>query len=178
LSQFPRLLGPHHHLPGGGGTLQFFGTEYTVNQGTINFYNPIKVEPILNIDLETKARGIDITLSVSGPLNKLTLTPRSDPPLQFQRDRGPARQGRTPTSDPSLMRQQTEAPQTFQQAGASALLGSAIANPVAGRLQRFFGVSEATHRPVLLRSRIQSAGQADPGAANHAHASPLPTSRT
>ena len=131
------------------GKLQFFGTQYSVSQGTINFYNPIKVEPILNIDLETKARGIDITLSVVGPLNKLTLTPRSDPPLQFSEIVALLAQGRTPTSDPSLMRQQTEAPQTFQQAGASALLGSAIANPVAGRLQRFFGVSKLRIDPSL-----------------------------
>jgi len=131
------------------GKLQFFGTQYTVSQGTISFYNPIKVEPILNIDLETKARGIDITLSVSGPLNKLTLTPRSDPPLQFSEIVALLAQGRAPTSDPSLMRRQTEAPQTFQQAGASALLGSAIANPVAGRLQRFFGVSKIRIDPSL-----------------------------
>jgi translocation and assembly module TamB len=131
------------------GKLQFFGTEYTVSQGTVSFYNPVKVEPILNIDLETKARGIDITLSVAGPLNKLTLTPRSDPPLQFSEIVALLAQGRAPTSDPSLMRRQTEAPQTFQQAGASALLGSAIANPVAGRLQRFFGVSKIRIDPSL-----------------------------
>lgn len=131
------------------GKLAFFGTQYSVNQGTINFYNPIKVEPILNVDLETKARGIDITLSVTGPLNKLTLTPRSDPPLQFSEIVALLAQGRTPTSDPSLLRQQTEAPQSFQQAGASALLGSAIANPVAGRLQRFFGVSKLRIDPSI-----------------------------
>ena len=49
------------------GKLTFFGTQYTLNQGSIAFFNPVKVEPILNIDLETKARGIDITLTVSGP---------------------------------------------------------------------------------------------------------------
>jgi len=131
------------------GKLTFFGTQYTLTQGTINFYNPVKVEPILNIDLETRARGIDITLTVSGPLNKLTLTPRSDPPLQFSEIVALLAQGRTPTSDPSLLRQQSEAPQSFQQAGASALLGSAIANPVAGRLQRFFGVSRLRIDPSL-----------------------------
>jgi translocation and assembly module TamB len=131
------------------GKVIFFGTQYTVNQGTINFYNPIKVEPILNIDLETRARGIDITLSVSGPLNKLTLTPRSDPPLQFSEIVALLAQGRAPTSDPTLMRQQLEAPQTFQQNAASALLGSAIASPVAGRLQRFFGVSKLRIDPSL-----------------------------
>ena len=131
------------------GKLTFFGTKYTLSQGSISFYNPAKVEPILNIDLETKARGIDITLTVSGPLNKLTLTPRSDPPLQFNEIVALLATGRAPTSDPSLLAQQSNEPQSWQQMGASALLGSAIANPVAGRLQRFFGVSKLRIDPTL-----------------------------
>jgi translocation and assembly module TamB len=131
------------------GKLQFFGTDYTVSQGSISFYNPIRVEPILNIDLETRARGIDITLTVSGPLNKLKLTPRSDPPLQFSEIVALLAQGRAPSSDPSYLRRQADNPQTFTQAGASTLLGTAIASPVAGRLQRFFGVSRLRIDPSL-----------------------------
>jgi translocation and assembly module TamB len=131
------------------GKLTFFGTKYTLSQGSIAFYNPLKIEPILNIDLETKARGIDITLTVSGPLTKLTLTPRSDPPLQFSEIVALLATGRAPTSDPSLLSQQSTEPQSWQQMGASALLGSAIANPVAGRLQRFFGVSKLRIDPTL-----------------------------
>ncbi|HEY1492979.1 MAG TPA: translocation/assembly module TamB domain-containing protein [Candidatus Solibacter sp.] len=131
------------------GKLTFFGTQYTLNQGSISFFNPVKVEPILNIDLETKARGIDITLTISGPINKLTLTPRSDPPLQFSEIVALLATGRAPTSDPTLLRQQSSDPQSWQQMGASALLGSAIASPVAGRLQRFFGVSKLRIDPTL-----------------------------
>ena len=131
------------------GKLTFFGTKYTLSQGSIAFYNPVKVEPILNIDLETKARGIDVTLTISGPLTKLTLTPRSDPPLQFSEIVALLATGRTPTSDPSLLIQQSSEPQSWNQMGASALLGSAIANPVAGRLQRFFGVSKLRIDPTL-----------------------------
>ncbi|MEO8368528.1 MAG: translocation/assembly module TamB domain-containing protein [Candidatus Solibacter sp.] len=131
------------------GKLTFFGTKYTLSQGSIGFYNPAKVEPIINIDLETKARGIDITLTVSGPLTKLSLTPRSDPPLQFSEIVALLATGRTPTSDPSLLTQRSNEPQSWQQMGASALLGSAIANPVAGRLQRFFGVSKLRIDPTL-----------------------------
>jgi translocation and assembly module TamB len=140
------------------GKLTFFGTKYTLSQGSIAFYNPVKVEPILNIDLETKARGIDITLAVSGPLTKLTLTPRSDPPLEFSEIVALLATGRTPTSDPSLLTQQSSEPQSWQQMGASALLGSAIANPVAGRLQRFFGVSKLRIDPTL--SGVQNNPQA------------------
>jgi len=131
------------------GQVVFYGTKYTINQGTISFYNALKVEPILDVDLETKAHGIDITLTVAGPLNKLRLTPRSDPPLQFSEIVALLATGRTPTSDPTLLAQQSTAPQSWQQMGASALLGQAIANPVAGRLQRFFGVSKLRIDPTL-----------------------------
>jgi translocation and assembly module TamB len=131
------------------GQVVFYGTRYTINQGSISFFNPLKIDPIFDIDLETKARGIDVTLTVSGPLNKLNLTPRSDPPLQFNEIVALLATGRTPTSDPSLLAQQATAPQSWQQMGASALLGQAIANPVAGRLQRFFGVSNLRIDPTL-----------------------------
>jgi translocation and assembly module TamB len=127
----------------------FYGTKYTINQGSISFYNPAKIDPVLDLDLETRARGIDITLTISGPLNKATLTPRSDPPLQFSEIVALLATGRTPTSDPTLLAQQNTAPQSWQQMGATALLGQAIANPVAGRLQRFFGVSKLRIDPTL-----------------------------
>ena len=131
------------------GQLQFFGVTYSINQGSISFYNPVKVEPILDIDLETKARGIDVTLSVTGPATKPHLTPRSDPPLQFNEIVALLATGRAPTSDPSLLTQQSAEPQSWQQIGASTLLGQAIANPVAGRLQRFFGVSKLRIDPTI-----------------------------
>ncbi len=142
------------------GQITFFGTKYTLSQGTISFYNPVKIEPIINIDLETRARGIEVTLTISGPLNKLTLTPRSDPPLQFNEIVALLATGRTPTSDPSLLVQQSSAPQSWQQMGASTLLGSAIASPVAGRLQRFFGVSKLRIDPTFSGPGLQTTTQA------------------
>lgn len=124
------------------GQIIFFGAHYTIGQGSISFFNAVRVEPILDVDLETKARGIDITLSVTGPLNKLNLTPRSDPPLQFNEIVALLATGRAPTNDPTMLAGQATAPQSWQQMGASALLGQAIASPVAGRLQRFFGISQ------------------------------------
>ena len=131
------------------GRVVFFGTKYNISQGTIAFYNPVRVEPVLDIDLETKARGVDVTLTVSGPLAKLTLTPRSDPPLQFNEIVALLATGRAPTNDPTMLAQQATSPQSWQQMGASALLGQAIASPVTGRLQRFFGVSNLRIDPTL-----------------------------
>jgi len=142
----PALLGRINMTQG---RVFFFGTKYNLSQGTIAFYNPVKVEPILNLDLDTRARGIDITITVSGPLTKLSLTPRSDPPLQFSEIVALLATGRAPTSDPTLLARQSSTPQSWQQMGASALLGQAIAAPVAGRLQRFFGVSNLRIDPTL-----------------------------
>lgn len=131
------------------GELTFFGNKYVINQGSIAFYNPVKTEPILNIDLETRARGIDVTLTLSGPINKLNVSYRSDPPLEFSDIVALLATGRAPSSDPSIAARQSGTAQSWQQMGASALIGQAIANPVAGRLQRFFGVSRIKIDPQL-----------------------------
>jgi len=131
------------------GELNFLGNKYTINQGSVSFFNPAKIDPILNIDLETKARGVDVTLTVSGPLNKLNLSYRSDPPLQWSDIVALLATGRAPT-DPSLAIRDTGQSQNLQQLGASALIGQAISNPVAGNLQRFFGVSRIKIDPQLV----------------------------
>jgi translocation and assembly module TamB len=131
------------------GQIVFFGTRYRISQGSISFFNPLTIEPVLDIDLETKARGIDVTITVSGPLNKLSLSYRSDPPLQFGEIVALLATGRTPTNEAALMSSQNPAAQSFQQMGASALLGQAISSPVSGRLQRFFGVSRLRIDPTL-----------------------------
>ena len=131
------------------GQVVFFGTKYRVNQGSVQFFNPVHIDPILDVDLETKANGIDVTLNVSGPFTKPNLTPRSDPPLQFNEIVALLATGRSPTSDPTRLAQESTSPQSWQQMGASALLGQALASPVAGRLQRFFGVSQLRIDPTL-----------------------------
>ena len=127
----------------------FFGNKYTISQGSVSFFNPVKMEPILNIDLQTRARGIDVTLTVSGPMNKLNVTYRSDPPLQFSDIVALLATGRAPSSDPSIAARESGAAQSWQQMGPSAIVGQAIANPVNGRLQRLFGVSRIKIDPLL-----------------------------
>ncbi len=130
------------------GEMVFFGNKYSINNGSISFFNPAKIEPVLNIDLETKARGVDVILTVSGPIDKLNVNYRSDPPLQFSDIVALLATGRAPTNA-TLSSHDTGQSQNFQQLGASALIGQAIANPVAGRLQRFFGVSRLKIDPSL-----------------------------
>jgi translocation and assembly module TamB len=131
------------------GQVVFFGTRYSISQGSVSFFNPTNIDPVLDVDLETKARGIQVTLNVSGPLSKLNLTPRSDPPLQFSEIVALLATGRTPTDEASLSSGQNTAAPAWQQSAGSALLGEAISSPVTGRLQRFFGVSRLRIDPTL-----------------------------
>jgi translocation and assembly module TamB len=131
------------------GRVIFFGTKYNVNQGSVQFFNPVRIDPILNVDLETRMNGIDVTLNISGPFTKLNLTTRSDPPLQFNEIISLLATGYSTTSDPTRLAQENTSPQSWQQAGASALLGQALTSPVSGRLQRFFGVSQLRIDPSL-----------------------------
>ncbi len=137
-----------------GGVI-FAGTKYTIDQGTVTFYNTQKIEPILNVDLETTVQGVDVALSVSGPIDRMKLSYRSDPPLQFSEIVSLLGSGKPPTSDPVLAARTPSAPtQSFGQSGASTLLGAAVANPVSGRLQRLFGVSKLKIDPQITGTSI------------------------
>ena len=131
------------------GRLLFLGTKYTIDGGSVSFYNPVKIAPVLDIDLNTKAQGVDITLTISGPVDHLTLIPSSDPPFTYNEIISLLVTGRPPSSDPALLSAQSTDPSAYQQAGPSSLLGSAIATPVSGRLQRFFGVSSLRIDPTI-----------------------------
>ncbi len=124
------------------GELVFFGNKYTVNTGTINFYDPNSIQPVLNISLNAIAQNVDVTLGVSGPINNLQLTYTSDPPLTFQQIVQLLATNTTP-NDPTIAAQQpTPAQQSVTEMGESALLGQAVANPLASRVQRVFGLSQ------------------------------------
>ena len=130
------------------GELMFFGNKYSITQGSVSFLNPSRIDPIVNVDLETRARGVDVIITIAGPLTKPSVSYRSDPPLQFSDIVALLATGRSPF-DPGLPTGTVGQQQAFAQLGASQLIGEAIANPSSGRLQRFFGVTKAKIDPQL-----------------------------
>jgi translocation and assembly module TamB len=135
------------------GQLIFFGSTYDINTGSISFFNPVRIDPILNLSLETQSQGVDVTLNVTGPVDNMKLTYTSNPPLQFQEIVSLLAAGTTPTSDPNVLANQPTPPQqSVQQRGESAILGQAVANPVASQLQRVFGVSQLKIDPAFTSS--------------------------
>ena len=140
----PMVLG---NVTVNSGEIEFFGNRYTINRGEVNFYNPAKVEPIIDMDLETRVRGIVVDISFEGPLDKLSFSYRSDPPLETNDIIALLAVGRTPSAAGALGSAQT-VQSSYVSTGSNALLGQAIA-PATGRLQRFFGVSHIKIDPQL-----------------------------
>jgi translocation and assembly module TamB len=131
------------------GEINFMGNRYRISRGAVSFVNAAKLEPILDLDLYTRVRGIDVTMTFSGPPDRLNVTYRSDPPFQVNEIIALLAVGRAPTSDPSLLNRRNEQDQSWQQIGASTLVGQALQSLEAGRLQRFFGVSRIKIDPKL-----------------------------
>jgi translocation and assembly module TamB len=137
------------------GELVFFGNTYTVNTGTINFYDPNAIDPILNVSLETVAQGVDVLIDVSGPMNNLKLSYRSDPPLTFQQIVQLLATNTTPADPTIAARQPVPQQQSLSQMGESAILGQAVANPLASRVQRVFGLTQFKIDPSFSGSNGQ-----------------------
>lgn len=123
------------------GELRMLGTHYRINRGEIRFIDALQAEPVLNVELETRIRDVDLALVLSGPGRDLDLSYRSDPPLPFHDLVDLVAVGKEPTIDPSIASRRRIEQQSLVQTGADNILSQAIARPVSKRLQRFFGVS-------------------------------------
>jgi translocation and assembly module TamB len=130
------------------GDINFFGNKYTIRRGEINFYNPTRIEPTLDMDLETRVRGIAVIVNFSGPVDRLNVSYRSDPPMQSSEIIALLTVGRSPTTS-TVGTSQSYASGSFLESGANSLLGSAISAPISSQLQRFFGVSRVKIDPLI-----------------------------
>lgn len=64
-----------------GGEVVYSENEYEVERGLITFSNPYRIDPVIDFVATTEVRNYDITLNLSGTLDRLEATFSSDPPL-------------------------------------------------------------------------------------------------
>ena len=68
-----------------GGEIFFMGKRYEMQNGTIEFSNPVRTEPVLNLYVKTTVQQYDITLNFTGPADRLrtnyTSSRRCRPPI-------------------------------------------------------------------------------------------------
>jgi outer membrane protein assembly complex protein YaeT len=64
-----------------GGELYLAENDYVIDTGRVDFLNPNRIEPSLNVVARTEASGYDIELRVTGSPDDLDTTLTSEPPL-------------------------------------------------------------------------------------------------
>jgi translocation and assembly module TamB len=141
----PILLGS---LAANQGDIRVFGTRYSINRGEISFFNSVKIEPVLDLDLETQTRGITVDITIAGTLNKLNITYRSDPPLQPRDIIALLTVGRAPDAAGNTNRSPASNDTNTLQSGANSVLGAAV-SPVSNRLSRLFGITNIKIDPLV-----------------------------
>ncbi|MGA2095614.1 MAG: translocation/assembly module TamB domain-containing protein [Candidatus Acidiferrum sp.] len=142
--EHPILLGHIHIL---SGDLTFHGDRYRVTRGDMNFANPFRLDPVLNVEATTTIQQYEITLNFNGPASKLTLAYRSDPPLPANDIITLLALGQT-SSEASIRGGGTGNSQTAS-TGASQILSEAVSSQLGGRLERLFGITRFRVDPGL-----------------------------
>ncbi|MBN2409361.1 MAG: outer membrane protein assembly factor BamA, partial [Candidatus Aminicenantes bacterium] len=66
---------------GEGGEIYFSQTTYRIEQGRVNFVNPGRIEPDVDVRAQTRVAGYDIQLLLSGTPDNFSAGLTSDPPL-------------------------------------------------------------------------------------------------
>jgi translocation and assembly module TamB len=64
-----------------GGEIFFNGNRYKVESGVIQFVNPVRTEPVVNILVTTTVNQFNLSMNFTGPIDRLRTTYTSDPPL-------------------------------------------------------------------------------------------------
>jgi translocation and assembly module TamB len=143
----PVILGDVHLL---GGEMVFRGNNYQLNRGDINFANPFRLDPVLNIEASTTISQYQVTIDFTGPASRLQLNYRSDPPLPDSEIVALLALGNTGESA-GLM-----SGTSSQNYGATALLSEAISSGLGNRIEHLFGISHFSVDPFVAETSTES----------------------
>ena len=131
------------------GEVEVFGNHYTVNRGDIRFLNPVRIDPIFDMDMETKARGVTVNVSIAGTTQKLNVNYSSDPPLQPREIIALLAVGRAPADTAGLNPDAASTSSTSLSEAGGGLISEALTEQLSSRLQRFFGASHVKIDPTV-----------------------------
>lgn len=120
------------------GSATFNDTLYQLQRGTIYFNNPIRIDPIVDIDATARVENYDVTIGVHGTAKNPKLTYRSEPPLSQADVFNLLALGRT-QEEAAINTQQLQ--QQGQDPTTNALLGGALNATVSNRVNKLFGGS-------------------------------------
>ncbi|MGA9882202.1 MAG: translocation/assembly module TamB domain-containing protein [Candidatus Acidiferrales bacterium] len=144
----PVLLGHVHLL---SGEMPFRGNTFRLTRGDINFANPFRLDPVLDVELTSTISQYQVTIDFSGPADRLSMNYRSDPPLPDSDIVALLALG-SPGQGNALQSQ----PGSSQNYGATALLSEAITSGIGGRIEHLFGISQFRVDPFAAGATTES----------------------
>src|SRR6185312_7957610 len=123
------------------GDLIFRGDRFVIQSGTLDFVNPARTEPNVNLTADTTIQQYDLHLHFQGPVENMHTTYTSDPTLP-------------PADIINLLAfgQTTEAAAANPvpgNLGAENLVAGAVTSQITDRVQRIAGISQLSVDPVL-----------------------------
>ncbi|HLY99481.1 MAG TPA: translocation/assembly module TamB domain-containing protein, partial [Candidatus Angelobacter sp.] len=124
-----------------GGEMFFAGNRYVIQHGVVDFLNPVRTQPVVNLQVTTLVDQYNITLNFEGPVDRLITTYTSDPALP-------------PVDIINLLAfgKTTEAaaanPSTPGNMGAQTVLAQGLGE-VSSRIEKFAGISHLAIDPAL-----------------------------
>ena len=129
------------------GSATIAGTRYELQRGEITFTNPVRIQPLIDLNATARVEDYDITLGLHGSVDQMAVTYRSDPPLPEADVVALLALGRTQDQQRIYTQQQKE---LATNPATDALLGGALNATVSSRVQKLFGVGSVKVDPNYL----------------------------
>lgn len=131
-----------------GGDLIFRGNRYILLPSSLDFINPFRLEPMLNLSVDTTVQEYNVHLLFRGPVDQIRTTYTSDPALPPADIISLLVFGKTETAGGNS---------TPGNLGAESFIASSVSNQITNRIEKVAGISQLSIDPVL-------GGSQDPGA--------------
>jgi translocation and assembly module TamB len=127
------------------GEMFYRNVRYQLQRGLITFDNPTETHPVMNVSVTTIVEQYNLTLTLRGPLDKLTTSYVSDPPLATADIINLVARGKT-TEEQAASSQSTDS-----------MIASQAASELAGGVQKLAGISSLEIDPTLGGNQNPSA---------------------
>jgi len=138
------------------GSALFAGTKYELQRGSITFSNPVRIDPVIDLDATARVENYDITIGLNGTAASLHPTYRSEPPLTEADIFNLLALGRTQEEAQLYQEQQVQA---GSDPTTNALLGGALNATVSNRVSKFFGAGTVKIDPSFVGTLGNSAAR-------------------
>jgi translocation and assembly module TamB len=119
------------------GELFYRNVRYQLQRGIITFDDPNQTSPVLNVSVSTTVEQYNLTLNLRGPLDKLTTSYVSDPPLPSADIINLIARGKT-TQESAAASQSTDS-----------MIASQAASQFSGSVQKLAGISSLQIDPLI-----------------------------